>query len=100
MSKKLKPNYGQVILQPLESSEQTYGNIVIPDIADTKNMQAVIVDIAPIYNFNSNTFAPLLFEVGDLVLFPSMGAVKTKLDGKEYYICSVADIPAGIVEQE
>jgi len=96
MSKKLVPNHGQAILKPIEEGEQSYGNIIIPDLGNSKSMQAIVVDIAPIYNFNMGTFAPMKFKIGDVVLFPSMGSQKVTLDREDFYVCSITDIPASI----
>ena len=96
MSKQLKPNRGQAILKPIEETEQTYGNIIIPDMGNTKAAQAVIVSMCPIYNFNMGVEVPSIFNVGDTVLFPSMGSQKVTLDREDYFICGIQDILASI----
>lgn len=100
MSKKINPNYGQAVLKPIDESESTFGNIVLPDLGNTKAGKAIIIDIAPIYNFNLGTFVESKFKIGDTVLFPLMGCQKITLDREDFLICSVSDLPASIVEQE
>lgn len=99
MSKKLKPNWGQAILKPIEEGEKTYGAIIVPDLENSKLLQGIILDITPIYNFNLGQEVPCLFERGDIVLIPPMGSQKVKLDGEEYIICGITDLPASIIEE-
>lgn len=98
-TKRLVPNYGQVILKPLEEGERTYGAIVIPDLENSKLLQGIIVDVAPIYNFNLGQEVPCKFKIGDIALIPPMGSQKVKLDGEEYIICGITDLPAAIIEE-
>lgn len=90
------PNKGMAVLQALEESEQKYGNIVVPNIAENSAFQAKIVAIKDIYNFNRGETVPSEFKVGDIVLYPSMGATKVKVDREEYIICGVQDLLASI----
>ena len=93
---KLNPNKGMCILEPLEESEQKYGNIVIPNAGETKAMQARVVAMKDIYNFNLGVFVTSEFKVGDIVLYPALGATKQIVDRKEYIICGIQDILASI----
>lgn len=96
-TKRLFPNYGQVILKPLEEGERTYNQIIIPDLENSKLLQGIIVDIAPIYNFNLGQEVPCKFKVGDTVLIPPMGSQKVKMDGEDFIICGIVDLPASII---
>jgi len=96
MSKQLVPNYGQAILKPIEEGEQFQGNIIIPDIENTRASQAEIIKLAPIYNYNTGTIVPCMFNEGDIVVFPSMGAQKVTLDRVDYFVASISDLLAAI----
>lgn len=96
MSKKLKPGLGQAVLRPAEDGEQLYGNIVIPDMGQETSRLAVIVDIAPIYNFNLGTMVEPYFKVGDTVLYPPLGGQKIKLDGQDYIVISSMELAASV----
>jgi len=100
MAKRLVPNYGQVILKPIEEGEKVYGNIVVPDLENSKLLQGIIIDIKPIYNFNLGTEVPCIFKKGDIVLIPPMGSQKQKIDGEDFIICGITDLPAAIIEEE
>lgn len=99
MSKRLKPNYGNAILKPIETGETKYNAIIIPDIGNEKLIRATIVDIAPIYNFNLGTLVPSIFNIGDIVVVPPMGSQRVILDREEYIICAVNDLAASVIEE-
>ncbi len=99
MAKRLVPNYGQAIIKPIEEGEKVYGNIVVPDLENTKLLQGVIIAITPIYNFNLGKEAPCKFKIGDTVLIPPMGSIKQKIDGEDFIICGITDLPAAIIEE-
>ena len=80
MSRKLKPNYGHAIIKPIEEGEKVYGNIVVPDLENSKLLQGIIIDISPIYNFNLGTEVPCKFKIGDTVLIPPLGSQKQKIE--------------------
>lgn len=98
MTKQLKPNRGMAILKPIDESEQRYGQIIIPDIGETKASQAIIVDFSPTYNYNLGKEVPSLFKNGDVVLYPALGAQKIKIDRQDYIICAVSELMASIIE--
>jgi chaperonin GroES len=96
MNKKINPNYGQVVLKPLEEGEQNFGGIVIPDMGQETSRMGTIIEISPIYNFNLGTFVESKFKVGDLVMFAPLGGCKVKVDGEDYIIISLTDLLASI----
>mgnify|MGYP002132448050 CR=1 FL=1 len=100
MSNKFNPNYGMCVLKPLEESEQKYGAIILPNLGDTKAMQARIEEISPIYNFNLGVEVPPKYKVGDIVLYPALGASKVVVDREEYIICGVQDLLTSIQTNE
>jgi len=96
MDKKIKPNYNQAVLKPLEEGEKNISGIIIPDIGEDSSRMAEVVEIAPTYNFNLGTLVEPLFKKGDIVLFPPLGGVKIKVEGEDYIIMSVTDLLASI----
>ena len=99
MAKFLRPNYGQAVLIPLEEGEQTFGNIIIPDMGKETAKMGTIVAIAPIYNFNKGELVPPLFKKGDLVILPPMGAQKVTVDKVDYLVVSTNDLLSSIEEE-
>jgi len=89
---KLKPLNGYIILRPVEEEEQTYGNIVIPDLGKERPEVGEVIAVSETYNYNSDTFVKSQLEVGDTVLIPKMGSVRITVEGEEYFICKEQDI--------
>jgi chaperonin GroES len=89
---KLKPLNGYIILRPVEEEEQTYGNIVIPDMGKERPEVGEVIAVSETYNYNSDTFVKSQLEVGDTVLIPKMGSVRITVEGEEYFICKEQDI--------
>ncbi len=90
------PNKGMAVLQALEESEQRHGAIIIPNVGEHQGFQGKIIAIKDIYNFNRGEFVPSEFKIGDIVVYPSLGSTKIKVDREEYIICGVQDLLASI----
>ena len=99
MAKILRPNYGQAVLRPLDEGEQTFGNIIIPDMGKETAKMGTILAIAPIYNFNRGELVPSIFKIGDLVILPPMGAQKVTVDKIDYLLVSTNDLLSSIEEE-
>lgn len=89
---KLTPLNGYLILRPIEEQEQTYGNIVIPDLGKEKPEMGEVVATSGTYNYNSDTVVPSNLEVGDKVLIPKLGSLRITVEGDEYYIVKEQDV--------
>ena len=89
---KLKPLNGYIVLRPIEEEEQTYGNIVIPDLGKERPELGEVVALSQTYNYNSDKFVKSNLAVGDKVLIPKMGSVRITVESDEYFICKEQDI--------
>ena len=89
---KLQPMNGYLILKPIEEEEQTYGNIVIPDLGKEKPEIGIVVATSGTYNFNSDTTVPSHLVVGDKVLIPKLGSLRITVEGEEYFITKEQDV--------
>ena len=88
----LQPMNGYVALKPMEEVEQTYGNIVIPDLGKERPELGEVVATSATYNYNSDTWVQSQLQPGDRVLIPKLGSVRITLEGEEYFICKEQDI--------
>ena len=88
----LQPMNGYVALKPIEEQEQTYGNIVIPDLGKERPELGEVVATSATYNYNSDKWIQSQLEPGDKVLIPKLGSVRITFDGEEYFICKEQDI--------
>lgn len=96
----LQPLNGYIVIKPLESEEETYGNIVIPDLGKERPELGEVVSVSPTYNYNSDTWVQSQLKAGDKVLIPKLGSVRITLEGEEYFICKEQDIYSKLVNEE
>lgn len=89
---KLTPLNGYLVLKPIEETEQTYGNIVIPDLGKEKPEMGEVVATSGTYNYNSDSLVPSNLQVGDKVLIPKLGSLRITVEGDEYYIVKEQDV--------
>lgn len=92
MSSTLKPLNGYIVIKPIEAEEETYGNIVIPDLGKERPEMGEVVATSETYNYNSDTFVKSQLTAGDKVLIPKLGSVRITVEGEEYFICKEQDI--------
>ena len=91
---KLTPLNGHVILKPIDEQEQTYGNIVIPDMGKERPEIGEVVETSDTYHWNTGKLYPTHLQVGQKVLVPKLGASKITIDGEDYYITKETEILA------
>lgn len=86
------PLNGNVLLKPLEESEMTYGNIVIPDMGKERPEMGIVVASSPTYNWNRGEYVQSKLDQGEKVLIPKMGAMKVSVEGEDYIIIKESEI--------
>jgi len=94
MSKQITPINGYVVLKPVEETEQTFGNIVIPDLGKERPEMGKVVATSNTYNYHTDKDVYSILEPGYLVLIPKMGSQRIVIDGEDYYICKETDVLA------
>ena len=91
---KLKPLNGFLVLKPVEEQEQTYGNIVIPDLGKERPEMGEVVATSDTYNWHTDSFVAPAVQVGQKVLIPKMGSMKITIEGEDYFIAKDTEILA------
>jgi chaperonin GroES len=91
---KLNPLNGFLVLKPVEEPEQTYGNIVIPDLGKERPEMGEVVATSETYNWHTDTYVKSTVEVGQKVLIPKMGSMKITIEGEDYFIAKDTEILA------
>ena len=89
---KLNPKNGFAILKPIEEQEQTYGNIVIPDLGKERPEMGEVIAVSQTYNWHRGEYVDSQFQVGQKVLIPKMGTMKTTVEGEDYFITKDTEI--------
>ena len=93
----IQPLNGHVILSPIETEEQTIGNIIIPDLGKEKPEIGEVIAVSDTFNWNTGEFKPSQLVVGEKVLIPKLGTMKVSVEGVDYYIVKETDI-LGIIK--
>jgi len=88
----LKPKNGFTILKPVEEQEQTYGQIVIPDLGKERPEMGEVIAVSKTYNWHRGEFVDSQFEIGQKVLIPKMGTMKITVEGEDYFITKDTEI--------
>lgn len=88
----IQPLNGHVILTPIETEEQTIGNIIIPDLGKEKPEIGEVVAVSDTFNWNTGEFRKTQLSQGDKVLIPKLGTMRVSVEGTDYYIVKETDI--------
>jgi len=98
--KHLKPMNDKVLIKPIEEVEQTYGNIVIPDMGKEKPEMGEVIAVGPGRESEFGKWIRVGAKVGNMVLIPKIGALRVDFEGEEYYLISDREILATIETTE
>lgn len=90
----LKPTNGHVLLKVIEEEEQTYGNIVIPDMGKERPEIGEIIATSDTYNWHTGDYYRSTLKPGQKVLIPKLGSVKITVEGEDYFITKETEILA------
>ena len=94
----IKPLNGIVVLKKLEEEEQTYGQIVIPDMGKEKPEMGIVVETSDTYNWHRGDYYRSKVKVGDKVVIPKMGSMVISEFGEDYILIKETEILA-IIEK-
>ena len=94
--KKITPLNGYVVLRPIETEEETFGNIIIPDLGKERPEMGKVVATSDVYNYHTDKLVISTLEEGEIVLIPKLGSQRIVIEGDDYYICKGSDIFAVI----
>ncbi|AAW39286.1 MAG: co-chaperone GroES [Dehalococcoides mccartyi] len=97
MATRFEPLHNMVLIQPQEKQDMSKGGIIIPDAAQEKSQEGVIVAVGPGRLDKDGKRELMSIKVGDKVLFPKFGGVELKSGGIDYIIMPESQIMAKIV---
>ena len=83
---KLVALYNAVIVKPIEAEEETYGNIIVPDMGKDTNLFAEVVSVGDANFSFSGDKIPTQLKVGDRVVLPTQGFTKLPFNGEDYLV--------------
>ena len=99
MESPIIPLGDKIVILPQEEGEQTYGNIVVPDMGKEKPEMGTVLAVGPGRISTDGTLIPNRLEVGVTVMVPKFGAQKVELENESYIIAGESDI-LGIIKQK
>jgi chaperonin GroES len=83
---KLKPLGDKVVVEVLESEDKSAGGILLPDTAQKKPQEGIVVAVGPGKLLESGSRAEMSVKAKDRVIFSKYGGTEVTIDGKELVI--------------
>eukprot|EP00088_Acartia_fossae_P071654 TRINITY_DN9892_c0_g1_i2.p1 TRINITY_DN9892_c0_g1~~TRINITY_DN9892_c0_g1_i2.p1 ORF type:complete len:123 (+),score=29.56 TRINITY_DN9892_c0_g1_i2:57-371(+) len=96
VAKRLVPLFDRVLIQRAAAETKTKGGLLIPEKAQSKNNEGVVVAVGPGARTESGDTVPMCVTVGDKVLLPEFGGAKIEMDGEEFQMFRETDLVARI----
>ena len=88
----LKPLHDRVLVRRVESDEKTSGGLIIPDSANEKPAEGVIVACGEGARKDSGELIAMAVKAGDKVLFGKWSGTEVTVDGEELLMMKESDI--------
>ena len=90
----LRPLNDKIVVRRLEAEETTKGGIVLPDAAQEKPKEGVVVAVGTGRLLVNGERADLQLQTEDRVLFTSYAGTEVKVDGEDFLIMNEDDVLA------
>jgi chaperonin GroES len=94
---KFRPLHDRVVIRRVEQEAKTTGGIIIPDTAQEKPMEGVVIAVGPGARGEDGKVHPLDLKPGDRVLFGKWSGTEIRLEGQELMIMKESDV-MGVVD--
>ena len=96
---KIIPTQDRVLVRRLDSESKTSGGIIIPDSAQEKPIQGIVVAVGPgVICEKTHECHPMQIKVGQKIIFTKWSGTEIKMNGEELLIMKESDIVAIIEE--
>jgi chaperonin GroES len=94
---KFRPLHDRILVRRIEEDTKSSGGIIIPDTAQEKPMEGVVVEPGPGARDDNGKRIALDVKANDRILFGKWSGTEVKIDGKDYLIMKESDV-MGIIE--
>ena len=91
---KVKPLQDRILIKRVEEEAKTKGGIIIPDSANDKPQEGLVVAVGPGKVTDNGTRVTPEVKAGDRILFGKYSGTDIKVDGVEHLILREEDILA------
>ena len=92
-----RPLHDRVVVRRVDSEEKTAGGIIIPDTAQEKPSEGVVVAVGPGARDEDGKHITPDVKAKDRVLFGKWSGTEVKVDGEDLLIMKESDI-MGVIE--
>lgn len=89
-----RPLQDRVVVRRVDPEQKTVGGIFIPDTAQEKPIEGMVVSVGPGARSEDGRIHPLDVEVGDCVFFGKWSGTEITLGGEELIIIKESDVMA------
>jgi len=86
---KVKPLGDRVVVKLEKNEAKTAGGIIIPDTAQEKTQQGVVVEVGP-----GTEKEPITVKPGQKVMYDKYAGTQIKINGEEHLVLRMSDIIA------
>ena len=95
----IEPLGDRVVILPLEEEEQTYGNIVVPDMGKENPEMGTVLAVGEGRITPDGAIVKNQLEIGQVVMVPKFGAQVVTVENETYIIASENDV-LGIIKSK
>jgi chaperonin GroES len=87
-----RPLHDRVVVERIDADAKSAGGIIIPDTAQEKPSQGIIIAVGPGGRDEAGKLIPIDLKKGDRVLFGKWSGTEVKIDGEDLLIMKESDI--------
>ena len=95
----IEPLGDRVVILPLEEEEQTYGNIVVPDMGKENPEMGTVLAVGEGRITPDGAIVKNQLEIGQVVMVPKFGAQVVTVENETYIMASENDV-LGIIKNK
>ena len=99
MESPIIPLGDKIVILPQEEGEQTYGNIVVPDMGKEKPEMGIVLAVGPGRISTDGNLIPNRIKKGVKVMVPKFGTQTVIVENETYIVASENDV-LGIIKQK
>jgi chaperonin GroES len=93
---KVKPLGDRILIKVQEGENKTAGGIIIPQTAQEKTQNGLVVAVGPGSKNDKGVLEPVSVAVGQKVMFDKYAGAQIKIDNVDHLIVKFADVLAVI----
>ena len=99
MESPITPLGDKIVILPQEEGEQTYGNIVVPDMGKEKPEMGIVLAVGPGRVSTNGVLIKNKTKVGQIIIVPKFGAQTVVVENETYIVASENDV-LGIIKNK